>query len=156
MPSFLQRLTGRPTSSGAADAEVQLRVLVAMAAVDGRIEEVETDQIADFIDRAARSDREHRRLYALLDELLAAPPGIEALLVDLERHADARRVGARLAHELAHVAWSDHTVDHREEFLLDLVCGVFGLPPVELHAGDAGDDLADLHRVLQRVSRRAA
>jgi uncharacterized tellurite resistance protein B-like protein len=155
MSSFLQRLLGQSRTSDLAIAELQLRLLVAMAAADHRINSFETDQIADFIDRVATTDRSRARLHALLDELLATPPQLGALLHELAHHADATRLGKRLVNELAHVAWSDDEVDHREEFLLDLVCDVFGMPPRHLldAAHEAEDDFGDLHRFVHRLAR---
>jgi hypothetical protein len=161
MSSFLQRLIGQSRTSDSTIAELQLRVLVAMAAADHRINHFETDQIVDFIDRVAGSERSRARMHALLDELLATPPQLETLLHELSHHADATRLGKRLVNELAHVAWSDDEVDHREEFLLDLVCDVFGLPPRHLLEAAQHDDheFDDLHRFvhdLARTNRRAA
>lgn len=155
MSSFLQRLVGR-SQPHSATVDLQLRVLVAMAAADHRINAFETDQIAAFIDRSAGSAREHERLHALLEQLLAAPPNLDVLLHELARHADAGRLGKRLVNELALVAWSDEEVDHREEFLLDLVCDVFGFAPVQLQAAeddDEGDEFDDLHRFVHRLAR---
>ena len=55
---------------------------------------------------------------------------------------------------LAAVAGSDHAIDHREEFLLDLVCDTFGLAPVGL--ADDDEDPADvLYDLVHRLARAA-
>jgi len=151
MATFLQRLLGRAQTADARElAELQLRLLVAMADADARINLVETDEIVGFIDRVARTTRDREHLHHLLDDLLSAPQPLDQLLDELSGHADSARVGTRLVHELANVAASDDEIDHREEFLLDMVCDVFGLPPIPLHQPDA--ELGELHGFVHRLA----
>ena len=128
MSSIVNRLLGRTRSNGDSSlADLQLRLLVAMAACDDYISPLENQQILGFIRRNAASDQDERRLRAMLDELLATPPRVEDLLEDLARFAERPDFRQSLTAELADVAFSDDVVDHREEFLLDLVCGVLGV-----------------------------
>jgi len=155
MRDRLQRLiaTVRP-GTPANLADVQLRLLVAMAYADGVLGDLEADQLAGFVDRTARSRRDHERMLAQLDEYAAAPPHMEDVLHELVEFADERAMGARLVDELAAVAGSDHAIDHREEFLLDLVCDTFGLAPVAL--ADDDEDPADvLYDLVHRLARAA-
>lgn len=156
MGSLVQFLTGRTANVRDYDvAALQVRLLVAMAAVDDRISPSEVECIADFVDRVARSDRDHRRLVAQFEDLLAAPPAVDDVLEDASRRGDVPGLARRLVRELTEVAYADSAIDHREEFLLQLVGQVFGLASVSLYdAIDDEFDLADIHRIAQL--RRAA
>lgn len=156
MVTFVQYLLGRPATLRDYDvAALQLRLLVAMAAVDERITDAEVDQVATFVDRVARNGRDHRRLTAHLDELLSFPPSVDAVLEEAERRGDVPGLARTLVRELTEVAYADSTIDHREEFLLGLVGEVFELDSVSLYdALDDEFDASDIHRIAQL--RRAA
>ncbi|MBC7460281.1 MAG: TerB family tellurite resistance protein [Thermoleophilia bacterium] len=151
MGTFVQYLLGRPATLRDYDvAALQLRLLVAMAAVDERITTAEVDQVASFIDRVARNGRDHRRLMAALDELLSFPPSLDEVLDEAARRGDVPGLARTLVRELTEVAYADSTIDHREEFLLQLVGAVFQLDSVSLHdALDDEFDVADIHRINQ-------
>jgi hypothetical protein len=128
MSSIVNRLLGRTRSDGDTQlADLQLRLLVAMAACDDYISPLESQQIGDFIRRNAASDRDEERMRDLLKQLLDYPPRVEDLLEELGRHAENGHFRHMLTAELADVAFSDDVIDHREQFLLDLVCGVLGV-----------------------------
>jgi uncharacterized tellurite resistance protein B-like protein len=154
---------GRARTNGDSSlADLQLRLLVAMAACDDYISPLESQQIHDYIRRNADSYKEEMRLQALLDQLLNAPPRVEDLLDELGRRAAEGNVGRALTAELAEVAFSDDVVDHREEFLLDLVCDVLGVDahPLRDHGDPTAkydvDDLRDFVNQLAAGEWRAA
>jgi uncharacterized tellurite resistance protein B-like protein len=155
MSSLLTMLLGQ--SKAARDrelAELQLCLIVAMACADGRVHELELEQVHHFVDRAGTSPKEHARLSRLTDELFAEPPEFEDVLHELERYADRAALGERIVDELDHIAHSDDQLDHREEFYVELVRDVFGLSE---EYDDAAD--GDLHHLVQQLalaSRRAA
>ncbi len=154
MRGHLQRLIDNVRYGADADVTaVQLRLLVAMAYADDRLGHVEAEQLEQFVDRHAKSRRDHARLTELLEELAAAPPSMDEVLEELVQYADRRALGARLIHELHELAGADDAIDHREEFLLDLVCETFGFAPVALH--DEQDDAAALHDLVSRLARAA-
>ncbi|MCW2949759.1 MAG: Tellurite resistance protein TerB [Thermoleophilia bacterium] len=158
---MLQHLLGRSHAArDFAQAALQLRLLVAMAAADERISPPETVQIADFLDRVSRTDRDHRRLHNLFDQLLIAPPTIDSVLEDLAQSESSMTCATALVHELADVAFADSAIDHREDFLLELVCSVLGLEapslyePLDFSDGDISLVHGFAHR-LADVSRAA-
>ena len=155
MRGHLQRLIDNVRYGADADmTTVQLRLLVAMAFADDRLGESEIEQLEHFVERHAKSRRDHERLHALLEELAAAPPRMDDVLEELVQYADRRAMGARLVHELSELAGADHAIDHREEFLLDLVCETFGFAPDTFH--DEHDDAASaLHELVHRLARAA-
>ncbi len=155
MRGHLQRLIDNVRYGADADmTTVQLRLLVAMAYADDRLREPEAEQLVHFVDRHAKGRRDHERLMALLDELSSAPPRMDDVLEELVQYADRRAMGARLVHELSELAGADHAIDHREEFLLDLVCETFGFAPVDFH--DEHDEAASaLHELVYRLARAA-
>lgn len=141
MAPIVNRLLGRTRSNGDAQlADLQLRLLVAMAACDDYISPLETQQILGFIRRNAADDRDEQRLREEFDRLLAHPPRVEDLLDELAKHAERPHFKQMLTAELADVAFSDDVVDHREEFLLDLVCDALGVDAHPLR--DYGDPTA--------------
>lgn len=156
MNSFLQRLLGGSPSRNIHFARLQLQLLVAMAVIDGRIDDSEYAQVEDFIERAAGSDREHRELHRLFARLVDDPPDLDDVLTEVARHAGKERVAQRMLDELVVVAEADYVLDHREGFLLDLVHDAFELPRAE--AVDVDVDLAQLHDLVRRsaAGRRAA
>lgn len=155
MRGSLQRLIDNVRYGRDADVTaVQLRLLVAMAYADGRLGETEAHQLHDFVDRAASSRRDHERLTELLEHYAAQPPHMDEVLEELVEYADRRSMGVRLVHELQQLADADHEIDHREEFLLDLVCSTFGFAPVALHDGE-DDTAAVLHELVHRLARAA-
>lgn len=152
MSSFLARLLGQSKSARSRElAELQLCLIVAIAAADGRIHELELEQVDHFVDRAGTTSAEHARLSRLAQELLEDPPEFEHILHELERFADRTALGGRIVAELDHVAHADDELDYREEFYIDLVRNVFGLPHVEDE-----HDLSALAGQLAQVHRRAA
>lgn len=163
MSSIVNRLLGRAHSDGdSALADLQLRLLVAMAACDDYISPLESQQISDYIRRNATSDREEERMRDLLKQLLDHPPRVEDLLDELSHHAEQAHFRHMLTAELADVAFSDDVVDHREQFLLDLVCDVLGVDahPLRDHADPTAkydvDDLRDFVNQLATGEWRAA
>jgi hypothetical protein len=155
MRGHLQRLIDNVRYGADADVTaVQLRLLVAMAYADDRLGEVEAEQLVSFVERHAKSRRDHERLTLLLEELAAAPPRMDDVLEELVQYGDRRAMGARLIHELSELAGADDAIDHREEFLLDLVCETFGFAPVSFQGEH--DDTADaLHELVARLARAA-
>ncbi|MCW2921635.1 MAG: Tellurite resistance protein TerB [Thermoleophilia bacterium] len=155
MRGHLQRLIDNVRYGADADVTtVQLRLLVAMAFADDRLGDSEAEQLVHFVDRHSKGRRDYERLMALLDELAASPPRIDDVLEELVQYADRRTMGARLVHELSELAGADHAIDHREEFLLDLVCETFGFAPVAFH--DEHDEAAAaLHDLVARLARAA-
>lgn len=155
MRGHLQRLIDNVRYGADADVTtVQLRLLVAMAYADDRLGDSEAEQLVRFVDRHATGRRDHERLMALLDELAASPPRMDDVLEELVQYGDRRAMGARLVHELSELAGADHAIDHREEFLLDLVCETFGFAPVAFD--DADEDAASaLHELVARLARAA-
>lgn len=150
MNPLLQRLLGGTPGRNLRYARLQLELLVAMATIDGRVDDAEWEQIEDFIDRAAGSGREHRELHRLLEQLHDAPPDIERVLAEVARHAGKEGVAQRMVHELAVLADADHVLDHRETFLLDLVHDAFELPAAA--AGDTEEELDELHELVRRIA----
>jgi uncharacterized tellurite resistance protein B-like protein len=155
MRGHLQRLIDNVRYGADADVTtVQLRLLVAMAYADDRLGDSEAEQLVSFVERHAKGRRDRDRLLVLLDELAAAPPRMDDVLEELVQYADRRAMGARLVHELSELAGADHAIDHREEFLLDLVCETFGFAPVAFE--DEHDDAASaLHELVYRLARAA-
>lgn len=155
MRGHLQRVIDNIRYGADADVTtVQLRLLVAMAYADDRLGESELHQLEAFIARHAKSRRDHERLAELLEHLASRPPHLDDVLEELVKYADRRAMGARLIHELTELAGADHAIDHREEFLLDLVCGTFGFAPVAFH--DEHDEAASaLHELVYRLARAA-
>lgn len=126
-------------------AELHLRLLVAMAAADDTISDDEADQLRAFVERSAPVHG-RARLDALLGELLADTPDLQALLRDIVAQAHGTGLGEALVDDLALIAHADEDVDHREEALLRLVCGAFGIAPRSLHGSEgraAGDVSAE-------------
>jgi hypothetical protein len=155
--TIVNRLLGRAQSNGDAQlASLQLRLLVAMAACDDYISPLESQQILGFIRRNAADDRDEQRLREELDRLLAHPPRVEDLLDELSRYAERPHFKQLLTAELADVAFSDDVVDHREEFLLDLVCDALGVDAHPLR--DYGDPTAryDVDDLRDFVNQLAA
>ncbi len=155
MRGHLQRLFDTVRYGADADlTALQLRLLVAMAYADDRLGDVEAQQLVDFVDRHAQGRRDHERLTLLLDEYAATPPHMDEVLEELVQYADRRAMGARLVHELSELAGADDAIDHREDFLLGLVCETFGFEPVAFH--DEQDDAAlALHDLVSRLARAA-
>ena len=154
MRGHLQRFIDNVRYGADADVTtVQLKLLVAMAYADDRLGDSEAEQLVQFVDRHAKGVRDHERLTALLDELAAAPPRMDEVLEELVQYADRRAMGARLVHELSELAGADHAIDHREEFLLDLVCETFGFAPVAFE--DEDDASSALHELVARLARAA-
>jgi uncharacterized tellurite resistance protein B-like protein len=151
MGSLVNFLLNRSASVRDVDtAALQVRLLVSMAAVDERITDSEVEQISSFIDRVARNDRDHAKLHRHFEHLLVAPPHLDRVLDELERHEHAPALARTLVRELTEVAYADSAIDHREEFLLNLVGNVFGLETVSLYdAFDDELDIADVHRLAQ-------
>lgn len=146
MASLLTTLLGQSKAARNRElAELQLCLIVAMACADGRVHELELQQIDHFVDRAGTSAKEHARLSALAEELLADPPEFEDVIVELERHAHVAVLGDRILEELDNIAVSDYELDHREAFYLELVRDVFGF-------GDDVDDLDDLHSLAHELA----
>jgi hypothetical protein len=151
MASFLSTLLRRsPTPTRLELAQLQLELLVAMAIVDDRVHVLETDHLYAFVEHAAGTPADHQLLLGRLEELLEEPPNIDELLDELEQHAQHASFGRAIVGQLTQVADSDNVIDHREEFLLDLVCDVFGLPPVSL-----GRDVEDVHDLQGLVHKLA-
>lgn len=153
MNPFLQRLLGGTPGRNLRYARLQLELLMAMATIDGRIDGSEYEQMENFIERASASDREHRELHRLLEELHDRPPDLEHVLAEVERHAGKDGVARRMVQELSVLAEADHVLDHRETYLLDLVHDAFDLPP---QAEDTADELAELHDLVRRLAIRTA
>lgn len=154
--SFLLRLIGRSTDSYEFELiALRLRLLTAMAAADDRITELEVDALHDFVERVAPSASDRARLDDMLDELFEAPPKLDEVLDDLAGHAEHHHLGQALVMELAHLAGTDDEIDHREEFLLDLVCDAFGLPLVPIDEGGRVPDvdLEAVHRFVRKLAR---
>jgi hypothetical protein len=152
MASFLSTLLRRsPTPTRLELAQLQLELLVAMAMVDDRVHVLETDHLYAFAEHAADSPAAHQLLLDRLEELLEEPPNVDVLLDELEQHAQHASFGHAIVGQLTQVANSDDVIDHREEFLLDLVCDVFGLPPVSL--GRNGEDVDDLHDLVHKLAQ---
>jgi uncharacterized tellurite resistance protein B-like protein len=153
MTSFLQRLLGGKRSRSLDIASLQLHLLVAMADVDDRVHELEHDQLVSFVERASSCEADHERLTTLMHDLIHDPPDVDLVLAELGRHADKTTLGRHMVNELATLAFSDDEIDHREEFLLDLVCDVFGLPPVPLHEARSSEDLDELYSLVHGLAQ---
>jgi uncharacterized tellurite resistance protein B-like protein len=131
-------------------AALRMQLLVAMAASDERVQMGEVDSIAQLVDDMQLRADEVKRLDQLLRMLLEAPPQITDLLEQLVQQMPSRRVAEAFASDLAHIAYADGHIDEREERLLRLLCGAFGIEPRTLH--DASPvALADSEREELRV-----
>ena len=113
-------------------AALRLQLLVAMAAIDERVQMSEVDVLADAVPGPPMSEEDQARLRGLLRLLLDAPPRIEDVVQRIARLAPKRAVAEQLAKELVHVAGADGTIDDREEELLRMVCAAMKIKPLTM------------------------
>jgi hypothetical protein len=109
-----------------------MQLLVAMAAVDDRIQVSEIDVLAESIPGPPMSSDDQDRLQRLLRLLLEAPPRLEDVVRRIARYAPKRAVAEQLARELVHIAGSDGAIDDREEELLRMICGAMNIMPLSM------------------------
>lgn len=113
-------------------AALRLQLLVAMAAVDDKVQVSEMQLLADAVPGPPLADEPRSRLQDLLRMLVDAPPTIEDVITRIAAHAPKRAVAEQLARELVKVAGVDGHVDDREEELLRMVCGAMGIKPLTM------------------------
>lgn len=113
-------------------AALRLQLLVAMAAVDDRVQVSEMTLLADAVPGPPLPDELHQRLHSLLRMLIAAPPTLESVIGKIAEQKPRRAVAEQLAKELVRVAGIDGTIDDREEELLRMVCGAMGIRPLTM------------------------
>ncbi|MCW2950132.1 MAG: hypothetical protein JWN41_1145, partial [Thermoleophilia bacterium] len=87
-----------------------------------------------FVERVKVSDEDRARLDELLRLLIDAPPELDSMLRQLVEFDQGHGVAELLVADLASIAKVDANIDHREETLLRMVCGAFGIAPRTLHA----------------------
>jgi tellurite resistance protein len=114
-------------------AALHLQMLVAMAAADNELRAVEVEELAHFVERVQLPEADRPRLEKLLRMLIDAPPELEPMLRQLMLYDEGPRVAELFVSDIARLAHADDYIDHREEALLRMVCGAFGLPPRSLH-----------------------
>jgi len=160
--SFLGRIRARQRvkSIAAGDfgydlAALHLRLLVAMAAADDQLRAVEVEELAKFVEVVQVTPEERVRLQELLRMLVDAPPDVHELLATLIALEEGAAVAEILVNEISSIARVDDYIDHREEALLRLVCGAFGLPPRTLYTGvtrvPTADETAQLRDLVHTL-----
>jgi tellurite resistance protein len=131
------RIRAQSVARGTYDYELaalHLQLLVAMATADHELRAVEVERLAQFVGRVGVPERDRPRLEQLLCVLIDAPPKLETMLRQIIDCNEGKGVAEIFVTDLVAIAKSDDYVDHREETLLRMVCGAFGLPPETLHA----------------------
>jgi hypothetical protein len=113
-------------------AALRLQLLVAMAAVDERVQMSEIDVLVESIPAGPLSELDQQRLRGLLRMLMEAPPRLEDIIEHIVVHSPRRAVSEQLAKELVYLASVDGHVDDREEELLRLVCGALRIRPLTM------------------------
>ncbi|MCB0879845.1 MAG: TerB family tellurite resistance protein [Thermoleophilia bacterium] len=169
-PSFLERRRSRQGGESARDraytlelASLHLQLLVAMAAVDEQVAQVEVEEVLAFIDRTSMPAEDLEQLEQLARTSLASPPNLDQLTTQL--HALARRpaIARLVALDLARVAAADSREDPRETRMLTTVCEALDVPAVEIRIDEpalspdgtqGGGD--DQERVIGAPAPRAA
>lgn len=134
-----ERQRARAISKGEYDYELaalHLQMLVAMAAADNQLRASEIEELATFVERVQLPDADRPRLQDLLNLLIDAPPKLDELLRQLVMCSEGPRVAELFVEDLARLAHADDYIDHREEALLRMVCGAFGIAPRSLHGID--------------------
>jgi tellurite resistance protein len=127
-------------------AALRLQLLVAMAASDGRVLPIEVDKVAGVVDESKLDAESVERLEQLLRMLLDSPPTIEQVIGRIKEQVPQRKVAEELVRELVYVGRLDDVIDDREEDMLRLVCGAFGLQPTTLHRDRRGEPLSARER----------
>lgn len=113
-------------------AALRIQLLVAMAAVDDRMQMSEVELLADSVPGPPMTPEDQARLQRLLRVLLDAPPRLEDVIGRIAEHAPRRAVADQLARELVHLAGIDGTIDDREEELLRMICGAMKIEPLTM------------------------
>lgn len=113
-------------------AALRLQLLVAMAAVDDKVQMSEMQLLADAVPGPPLPEDLRSRLHSLLRILIDSPPAIEDVVGKIAAHGPKRAVAEQLARELVKVAGVDGHVDDREEELLRMVCAAMGIKPLTM------------------------
>lgn len=158
--SFLHRRRDRQRANAISKGEydydlaaLHLQMLVAMASADNELRAIEVEELARFVERVKLPERDRPRLQDLLRLLIDSPPELDAMLRQLIEFDENPRVRELFVGDLARLAHADEYIDHREEALLRMVCGAFGLPPRSLHGDEtraASDAETEELRLLVR------
>jgi uncharacterized tellurite resistance protein B-like protein len=137
---FLSRRRARQAGGGSSRANaytfdlaaLHLRLLVAMAAIDEEVRQVEVEEVLAFVDRPSLREDDLAKLEQLARPTIASPPSFDALAGELLKFA-ARPATARLVVEdLARVAAADQREDPRETRMLDAVCDALSLDRIAI------------------------
>jgi hypothetical protein len=78
--------------------------------------------------------------------MLDSPPAIEQVIERIAEQSPSRAVAEALVRELVYMGRLDDVIDEREEAMLRLVCGAFGLKPITLHRDELGTPLTASER----------
>jgi uncharacterized tellurite resistance protein B-like protein len=113
---------------------LRVQLLIAMAAVDGRIVREEVQAIDRAIEGAPLPADQRTRLQGIALQLVRTPPRIETLLEPLEAFRADPALARALVTDLARVAAVDLFADPREQALLERICEVVGVDPVAIPA----------------------
>jgi uncharacterized tellurite resistance protein B-like protein len=108
-------------------AALHLQLLVAMAAVDEEVRQVEVEEVLAFIDRPSLNEDDLAKLEQLARTALAAPPSFDALAAELSKFATRPATARLVVDDLARVAAADQREDPRETRMLDAVCDALSL-----------------------------